>query len=76
MGKQLLLRNVGLFLMLLSGVFFFAMISVPWWSMSSSQKAFYGGGLFVGVQAAWWLGVLLAGPATIAKLKSWFKKDK
>ncbi len=74
-GRSALLGKLGLGLVLLSGVFFFSMLSVPWWPIATSWKAICAGALFVAVQVAWWAGVALAGPAAIAKLSGWFRRS-
>lgn len=71
-GRAKLLQRLGIFLILLSGVFFFSMLSVPWWPLEISSKAIAGGVLFVGVQLAWWVGAALLGPAALRMMKSWF----
>ncbi|MFK7766249.1 MAG: hypothetical protein AB8B55_03320 [Mariniblastus sp.] len=59
----------GVFLMLLSGVFFFTMLSVPWFPISRSLQLILGTGLFICVQVAWWAGVALAGSGALAFLR-------
>ena len=63
---------IGFSLILLSGVFFFSMLSVPWLPIDSRYKVILGGALFVGVQIAWWIGAALAGQAAIGAMFSWF----
>lgn len=69
-------RNTGIGLILLSGVFFFTMLSVPWFPLTNGQKAMVAGGLFVGVQVSWWVGAALAGPAVVKVVRSLFRRDK
>jgi hypothetical protein len=71
-----LTRRIGGLLILLSGLFFFTMISVPWWPLSSGQKAMVGGALFVSVQVAWWVGAAMVGPAAISAVRSWFSRKQ
>lgn len=66
---------IGCLLILLSGVFFFSMLSVPWLQIDSRHKVILGGALFVGVQVAWWLGAALVGPAAIGAMFSWFRRS-
>lgn len=68
------LRKLGVFLILLSGVFFFSMLSVPWLPISGGYKVILAGGLFAGVQVAWWVGAALVGPAAIATVMNWLKR--
>ncbi len=67
------MNRLGIILILLSGVFFFSMFAVPWVPVSSGQKVFLAGGLFVGVQIAWWSGAALSGPAVVGVIRGWFK---
>ena len=53
------MRNLGIGLILLSGVCFFVMLSIPWMPLSVTQKAMLGGGLFVTVQVSWWVGAAI-----------------
>lgn len=66
---------IGCSLILLSGVFFFSMLAVPWLQIDNRYKAFLGGGLFVGVQVAWWIGAALVGPSAISAMFSWFRRS-
>ena len=70
------LFRLGVFLILLSGVFFFVMLSVPFFSISDGRKAMLGGGLFVGMQIAWWAGAACVGPAAVKKMSAFFKRTK
>jgi len=72
--KPAWMQKLGVALILLSGVFFFTMVSVPWMSIDSSTKVYVGGTLFVCVQVAWWVGAALVGPAAFAAMKTWFGK--
>jgi hypothetical protein len=65
-----------MFLILLSGVFFFLMLSVPFFPISDGKKALWGGSLFVGMQIAWWTGAACIGPAAVKKLGARFKRPK
>ena len=69
--RTALAGKLGLVLILLSGVCFFSMLSVPWWPVSATARVVTGGVLFVAMQIAWWAGAALAGPATLAALRSW-----
>ena len=70
------MRNLDIGLILLSGVCFFVMLSIPWMPLSVTQKAMLGGGLFVTVQVSWWVGAAILGPAAIKKISSWFSSKK
>ncbi|MDF1862164.1 MAG: hypothetical protein P1U87_18250 [Verrucomicrobiales bacterium] len=70
------LFRLGVFLILLSGVFFFLMLSIPFFRIGDGQKAWWGGGLFIGMQVAWWTGAACIGPAAVKKLGAWFKRSK
>lgn len=70
------LFRIGVILILLSGVCFFTMLSVPFFPIRDGQKAILGGGLFVGMQVTWWAGAACVGPATVKKMGAWFKSAK
>lgn len=70
-----ILTAVGVVLVLLSGVCFFTMLAVPLMSLTNAQKGMLGGALFIGVQACWWIGVALMGPAAIKKVKAIFDRQ-
>ena len=67
-----MLHNIGIGLLLLSGVFFFSMLAVPWFPLGTGAKVAVGGGLYAAVQVSWWVGAAFVGPAAIAKFKSYF----
>lgn len=69
------LFQLGVFLILLSGVCFFTMLSVPFFSIGNGHKAVTGGGLFVGTQVTWWTGAACVGPAAVKKMSGWFKRS-
>lgn len=60
---------VGFVLMVLSGVFFFTMLAVPWFPFSTTAKGVLGGLLFILTQSSWWIGVAMVGPAAIKSFK-------
>ena len=66
---------IGFALMLLSGVLFFVMLSVPWFPFSATVKGIIGVVLFVLVQSSWWIGVLMVGPAAIESVKRKYYGD-
>ncbi|MCG8601251.1 MAG: hypothetical protein MI807_14005 [Verrucomicrobiales bacterium] len=70
------LFRLGVGLILLSGVCFFTMLSVPFFPLGDGQKAMLGGGLFIGMQISWWVGAACVGPAAVKKMSSWFKRSK
>lgn len=70
------LFRLGIVLILLSGVCFFTMLSVPFFPLSDGKKAMLGGGLFVGMQVTWWTGAACVGPAAVKKMSGWFKRSK
>ena len=75
-GRKPWLFRLGVFLILLSGVCFFTMLSVPFFPMGDGGKAILGGGLFVGMQISWWTGAACVGPAAVKKISGWFKRSK
>ena len=70
------LFRLGVILILLSGVCFFTMLSVPFFPISDGKKAMLGGGLFIGMQATWWTGATCVGPAAVKKMSGWFKRSR
>ena len=69
-----MVARLGLLSILLSGVFFFSMLSVPWWPLNVGVKAIIGSALFVGMQVAWWGGVAMTGPAAVGAMTAWFRR--
>ncbi len=74
MAKSSLLTTVGIVLVLLSGVCFFTLLAVPFFSLSAAKKGMLGGALFVGVQTFWWVGVALMGPAAAKRVRAFFRR--
>ena len=68
--------KIGVMLILLSGVLWFSLFAIPFLPLTIGQKAAIGGANFVAVQIAWWLGVALAGPKLVARLRSRFRRRK
>jgi hypothetical protein len=68
--------RIGVGLILFSGVLWFCLFAIPFLPLTVAQKAALAGAVFVGVQIAWWSGAALAGPDTVARLRSWFGKRK
>ena len=66
--------RIGIGMMLLSGVFWFALLAVPFLPLSVAQKSAAGAGLFIATQAAWWIGAAIAGPATLRRLLGYARK--
>ena len=76
-GKpKLWVRNTGIGLILLSGLFFFTMLAVPLFPLTTGAKTITAGVLFVAVQISWWVGAIMIGPAAVGKFKSWFQFKK
>ncbi|MBT4866002.1 MAG: transporter suffix domain-containing protein [Planctomycetaceae bacterium] len=74
--KSRVAARIGIGLILLSGVLWFSLFAIPFLPMTVGQKAALAGAFFVGVQIAWWSGAALAGPQTVSRLTSWFRKRK
>jgi hypothetical protein len=74
--KSSVAARVGFVLIMLSGVLWFSLFAIPWLPLTVAVKAVLAGGVFLGVQVAWWSGAALVGPRTIARLKAWFGKKK
>lgn len=66
--------QIGIGLMLLSGVFWFALVAVPFLPLSVAQKSGAGAAMFIATQAAWWIGAAVAGPATIRRMLGYARK--
>ena len=74
--KSRIAARIGIGLILLSGVLWFSLFAIPFLPLTVGQKAALAGADFVGVQIAWWSGAALAGPQTVSRLKSWFRRRK
>lgn len=72
--RSTLLTTMGVVLILLSGLCFFTLLSVPLFPLATGQRAMLGGVLFIGVQAFWWIGVALVGPAAVNKARDFFRR--
>ena len=68
--------RIGIALILLSGMLWCSLFAIPFLPLTVGQKAALAGVGFIGVQIAWWTGATLAGPQTIARLKSWCGRRK
>lgn len=66
--------RVGIGLILLSGVLWFSLFAIPFLPMTIAGKGLLAAILFAGVQVAWWSGAALAGPATVGKIRGWFRR--
>lgn len=64
----LLRVRIGIGLILLSGVFWFSLLAVPFVPITGTQKTALTAGLFIGVQVAWWTGAAIAGPTAVRRL--------
>ena len=60
--------RIGIGLILLSGVFWFSLLAVPFVPITGTHKAALTAGLFIGVQIAWWTGAAIAGPMAVRRL--------
>lgn len=68
--------RVGLLLILLSGILWFGLFAIPFLPLAVEHRAALVGVDFVLVQIAWWTGAALAGPQTVAWLKTRFRRTK
>ena len=68
--------RIGVGLILLSGVLWFSLFAIPFLPLSIAQKGILAAVVFVGVQVAWWTGAALAGPATVKRVKSLFRRKR
>ncbi len=75
-GPARWMQTLGVVLILLSGVCFFTMLSVPWFPLSTGQKSGLAAGLFVGVQVFWWVGAAMVGPAAFRRIKLLFARKR
>lgn len=66
--------RIGITLILLSGVFWFSLLAVPFLPLNVTQKSAVGAGLFVSVQVAWWVGAAIAGPTAVTRLMSGMRR--
>jgi hypothetical protein len=74
--KSRVAARIGIGLILLSGVLWFSLFAIPFLPLTVGQKAALTGAVFIGVQIAWWSGAALAGPQTVSRLRSWFRRRK
>ncbi|NQV24286.1 MAG: transporter suffix domain-containing protein [Rhodopirellula sp.] len=70
------IARIGIVLILLSGLLWFSLFAIPFLPLTVVQKAALAGGVFAGVQVAWWSGAAMAGPQLVARLKSWRKNGR
>jgi hypothetical protein len=68
--------KLGIFLILLSGVFWFSLFAIPFLPLTLVQKSALAGADFIAVQVAWWSGAALAGPQAVARIRSRFGRKK
>lgn len=68
--------KIGVVLMVLSCLLWFTLFAIPYLSLSIGQKAALVGAVIVVVQVVWWTGAALAGPDTVAWIKSRFRRGK
>jgi len=70
--------KIGIVLILLSGVLWFSLFAIPFvpLPLNAAQRTAWVVGQFVGVQIVWWTGAALAGPETVARIWSWFRRGK
>ena len=82
LDKKLLVR-IALLLILLSGVFWFGMIAVPFVPMplSAAQKGALALGLFIAAEITFWAGALLVGREVVSRYTrllwppNWFREQ-
>ena len=72
--RSTLLATIGVVLILLSGFCFFTLLSVPLFPLATAEKGMLGGALFIGVQAFWWIGIALVGPAAVDRVRDLFRR--
>lgn len=74
--------KLGIFLMVLSGVFFGVMLLIPFSTLENSQKIYLSSGSFIAMEGCFWIGGLLVGKVLFAKYKArlnpfkWVKRKK
>ena len=75
-SRSVLMARAGIVLILISGVLWFSLFAIPFLPLTVGQKTALAGGVFVGVQIAWWSGAALAGPRVVGKIKGLWKRKK
>jgi hypothetical protein len=71
-----LVGRIGIALILLSGAMWFSLYAIPFLPLTVASRTALAAAVFVGVQFAWWGGAALAGPQTVTRLRSWFRRRK
>jgi hypothetical protein len=66
--------RLGITLIVLSCVFWFGLLAIPFLPLDVAQKSALGAAVFVAVQVAWWGGAAIAGPAAIGRLMTAFRR--
>ena len=54
-SKTLLMKVIGYGLFTLSTITFFLCLSMPFWPLTSTEKAAWAGGFYIASQITWWL---------------------
>jgi hypothetical protein len=72
--RPLLRVRVGIALIVLSCVLWFALLAIPFLPLTVAQKSALGFSTFVAVQVAWWGGAAIAGPTAIRRLIGAFRR--
>lgn len=79
--KKNRLIKLGILLILLSGVAFGIMLTIPFLDLENKQKVIGSSAAFIAMEILFWAGSLLLGKELISKYKSylnpkrWFKKS-
>jgi len=64
----------GVFLVMASGVFFVAIFVIPFLPLRAGEKVVLVGVAYACMQIAWWVGIALAGPHTIRRLRRMLRR--
>ncbi len=66
--------RLGIALLILSCVLWFALLAIPFLPLSVAQKSAVGASVFVAVQVAWWGGAAIAGPPFVGRMMTAFRR--
>lgn len=66
--------RTGLFLIAISFLLWAPLPAVPLLPLSVEGRAGVGGGMLLGAEVTFWLGVVLSGPQALHKLRAWSRR--
>jgi hypothetical protein len=73
---QLLRKFLGYSLLLVSCLAWAALPAVPFLPLETTEKAQWGGGLFIFAEITWWTAMPLLGKEIMDLLKRWWSRNR